>query len=195
MTRGRRASRGLHALRCGAVAAALLGAAACTQRDAEAGTSGGASAGNAGANAAGNAAGNTAGAATAASAAADSAVLYSARTTHSGVYTAEQATRGADVYAGRCVSCHMGMGNHTGDVFRSYWADYTLADMFDFMLTQMPKDNPGSLSSAEYVSVVAYLLQMNGWPAGRLELPTDRRALGLIRVDTSRAPAASPSPR
>ena len=32
---------------------------------------------------------------------------------HQGVYTTEQANRGKDVYAGMCVSCHAGMGNHT----------------------------------------------------------------------------------
>src|SRR5579864_519590 len=32
----------------------------------------------------------------------------------SGLYTTAQAARGKDGYAGMCMSCHAGMGNHTG---------------------------------------------------------------------------------
>ena len=106
-------------------------------------------------------------------------------TTRGGVYTADQAMRGKDVYAGMCVSCHAGMGNHTGPVFRARWGGQNVQDLYRFISENMPKIDPGTLSSDEYVSVVAYLFQLNGMPAGATPLPTDTTVLKAITIDTT----------
>jgi hypothetical protein len=52
----------------------------------------------------------------------------------------------------------------------------------------MPKTEPGSLSKEEYASIVAYLLKLNGMPAGKQPLPADTAALGKIRIDSKKGP-------
>ena len=46
----------------------------------------------------------------------------------------------------------------------------------------MPEGDPGSLSPAQYASVVAYLLQLNGYPAGEAALPTALSALRAMEI-------------
>src|SRR5690242_18774967 len=90
------------------------------------------------------------------------------RSTLSGVYSAEQARRGSDLYAGRCRSCHAA-ASHTGVTFEKLWAGRSLSDLFGFISTQMPKNEPGSLAPEEYVDVLAYLLKLNDMPMGSTE--------------------------
>ena len=105
--------------------------------------------------------------------------------TRLGVYTAEQAAEGYDVYLGMCNSCHAGLGNHSGEVFKVRWGDRSLVDLFDYMAEFMPKSDPGSLSPEDNVRVMAYLLKVNGMPAGKVALPTDRAALEQLWMDTA----------
>jgi mono/diheme cytochrome c family protein len=90
-----------------------------------------------------------------------------------GVYTEEQATRGATVYANSCASCH---GDDLGgegfapplvaEPFVQRWQDGTLADLFTVLKATMPQEKPGSLSDPEYAAIVSFLLQKNHFPAG-----------------------------
>jgi mono/diheme cytochrome c family protein len=107
--------------------------------------------------------------------------------TLTGVYSSSQATQGKDVYEGLCISCHAGMGNHTGPVFRTRWAGHDLQEMYRFISQNMPKNDPGSLAPEDYTAVMAYLLQMNGMPAGKNPLPADTLALKAITFDTAAA--------
>jgi len=106
------------------------------------------------------------------------------RSTQSGVYTAEQALRGRDVYAGMCQSCHTA-ASHTGAVFQNSWGGRPLLDLFAFIVQRMPKNEPGTLSREEYTDVLAYLLKMNQMPDGPTELSTDTTALRAIRIETT----------
>jgi hypothetical protein len=51
----------------------------------------------------------------------------------------------------------------------------------------MPKSAPGTLTRREYTQVTAYLLKMNGMPAGAGELPADSMALTRIRIELKTA--------
>ena len=107
------------------------------------------------------------------------------RTTASGVYTAEQAARGRDMYAMQCKSCHT-PSSHTGVTFAQWWDRKPLSELYLFIMTKMPKNEPGSLQPDEYAELVAYLLKMNEMPAGTDELPADSAALRKIRIETAR---------
>ena len=48
--------------------------------------------------------------------------------------------------------------------------------------TTMPEGNPGSLSSREYVDILAFLLRLNDYPAGEEELPPDSSLLENVRI-------------
>lgn len=104
-----------------------------------------------------------------------------ARATTDGVFTAAQATRGGDVYAGLCQSCHSAE-SHTGAPFRTNWVGKPLGALYAYISSEMPKTEPGSLTEDEYTLVLAYILRMNGMPAGRKALTSDSAALDAILI-------------
>jgi hypothetical protein len=65
------------------------------------------------------------------------------------------------------------------------WAGQTVDDLYGFISTAMPDANPGSLTAEQYADVVAYLLSLNGYPAGESELPTDRDLLRGLRIESA----------
>ncbi|HXD50123.1 MAG TPA: cytochrome c [Gemmatimonadaceae bacterium] len=99
-----------------------------------------------------------------------------------GVYTDEQASRGKDVYAGSCRSCHSPM-SHTGATFNKWWRGKPLSDLFTFVSTRMPKNDPGSMAPEDVADVIAYLLKMNAMPVGPAELPPDADSLKKFRIE------------
>lgn len=111
--------------------------------------------------------------------------------TQAGVYTAQQAARGRNVYAGICSSCHS-TSTHTGAPFFSRWGGQPISELYGLISETMPQMEPASLSKQEYIDVVAYLLQLNRMPAGEKELTADPALLRAIRIDTA---AAAPPDR
>jgi S-disulfanyl-L-cysteine oxidoreductase SoxD len=101
--------------------------------------------------------------------------------TAAGVFTSAQATRGEQTYMSICVSCHP-KGTYTAPAFRQKWNGSALSELYGFVSTSMPKMEPGSLEPEEYAQVIAYLLKINGSPAGKSELSTDVKALRRIRI-------------
>lgn len=116
------------------------------------------------------------------------------RTTMDGVYTTAQATSGSDVFAAQCRSCHTPTA-HTGPPFRNKWYGRTLGELFGYLRREMPKNEPGSMSDDEYAKALAYLLRMNGMPAGDEPLVADSAALHRIRLDSVRAAPSTPGTR
>lgn len=114
-----------------------------------------------------------------------------------GIFTAEQADRGAGVYAQRCGACHGAALNGTGEApaliggeFVSHWDTMTVGDLYDRVRTTMPQNDPQSLTREEYADVLAFLLKNNGFPAG--EKPLDRRSEVLATIGiTAEKPAGS----
>lgn len=109
-------------------------------------------------------------------------------TTWSGVYSAEQAAAGEGVFLDVCAGCHqpdLSGGEDApplvGAPFTAKWHGHAVAELFQFVRRSMPKGEEGSLSSAEYAQLVAYLFQRNGFPAGSALLPDHADALGAIR--------------
>ncbi len=111
----------------------------------------------------------------------------SSRTVWDGVYTAEQATRGAKAYASQCGHCHgdTALGGEgpalTGPLFTANWDGVTLNDLFERIRQTMPADNPGNLSRAELADLVAHMLNISKMPAGTTALPTDAGTLMQIK--------------
>ena len=103
------------------------------------------------------------------------------RSTLQGVYTAAQADKGEDTYYGICVSCHP-RGTYAGDSFKKNWNGRPLSDLYDWVLNKMPKSAPGTLSPAESIQVVAYILRENKMPTGAVALPANAATLGTIRI-------------
>jgi glycine/D-amino acid oxidase-like deaminating enzyme len=98
-----------------------------------------------------------------------------------GVYSQGQARRGADAYRKYCGACHTA-ATHSGEAFQTSWSGRSALELFDYLRTTMPNDNPGRLSRGQYTDVVAYLLQLNGMPAGPRSLSAEPKQLDQIRI-------------
>lgn len=104
-----------------------------------------------------------------------------ARTAWDSVYTAAQAARGDTAFHKICVACHATMQFRGAD-FLAAWDGGTAKELFELMRTQMPLDNPGGLLPDQYAEILAYLLQLNGFPPGDHALPSDAALLKQIRI-------------
>lgn len=99
-------------------------------------------------------------------------------------YTEEQAAAGAEAFAQSCGGCH---GADMIGIFQTY---PTAKSYYDFISVGMPMDQPGSLSPRRYLSIIAWLMQQNGFPAGGTAL-TDSAAV-LNSIIPTDAPGAAP---
>ena len=68
-----------------------------------------------------------------------------------------------------------------GDPFMQRWSAKNVDDLVARMQRSMPPSAPGSLTRAQYVDLVAYLLKANGFPSGFDALGTDSERLRQIR--------------
>ena len=124
---------------------------------------------------------------------AGAAVTSSAQTGSSvleGVYTEEQAKRGEAVSAKLCASCHGPdlSGGEAGPAlvgleFIGNWTNLTVADFFDRVHSTMPADAPGTMTPQQTSDVSAYVLKLNKYPAGKVELSSDLGALKSIKIE------------
>lgn len=96
-------------------------------------------------------------------------------------YTIEQAARGGEWFAAACESCHPTRDMSSAD-FQMKWNGRTALDLYRLISTQMPEPEPGSLSRRTYADIVAYLMRLNGVPAGPLPLTADSTVLGAARL-------------
>jgi mono/diheme cytochrome c family protein len=92
-------------------------------------------------------------------------------------FTAAQAAEGAQVYGQRCAMCHGRQLEGTFEVpaltgrFVANWAGRPLGDLTAYLGRAMPQFAPGTLAEEDNARVVAYVLQVNGYPAGERSLP------------------------
>jgi mono/diheme cytochrome c family protein len=102
------------------------------------------------------------------------------KSVNEGVYTAAQADRGEDTFKNTCTACHE-KERFTGPDLLDHWTGRSLQELFQHMSTTMPEDNPGSLKPQQYADVVAYFLELNGYPEGKAEL--DPAAIKTIKFE------------
>lgn len=108
-----------------------------------------------------------------------------------GAYTEGQAARGDTVYRSYCSSCHE-TSYHTDEQFRFNWFGRTVYDLFKILKTTMPEDNIGGLTDDEYTRVIAYILKLNGFPAGTDSLRADSLEMKAIRIAPALADSVKP---
>lgn len=98
-----------------------------------------------------------------------------------GVYTKAQADRGAAAFDMRCIACH---GDPKfGPSVIDKWDGSPLAELFTFMSTAMPEDNPGSVRPEQCADILAYFIRSRGLPAGEGDLVADVEVLKQIRIE------------
>ena len=126
-------------------------------------------------------------------AAADAPIAQTNSSVWSGVYAPAQADRGKAAYARHCSRCHgddpvNGRNPLSGDRFAEQWESRTLADLFHRIRDTMPPGEAVTVGEADKLDILAYLLQQNGFPAGRAELPSDGDALATIQITGKSGP-------
>jgi len=112
--------------------------------------------------------------------------LQDSKTTLEGVYTQAQADRGQAVFGRICGGCHQQPNLSNADAaplrgnrFLERWREDNLTNLFTTMKTTMPRaagGNPNDRGSTtrlrdnEYVDILAFILQANGFPSSTEEL-------------------------
>ena len=101
-----------------------------------------------------------------------------------GAYTEAQARRGEPLYEQSCAECHGSDLNGVemapgllGSAFLWNWNGLTLGDLFERVRISMPQGAPNSVSRSDKVDILAYMLEVNGFPAGKTELSGRASAL------------------
>ncbi len=122
-----------------------------------------------------------------------------------GYYTIAQANRGRALYGEACASCHgpeltdgaasalagprfareWGPGRSVSDLFG--WGGASVADLHFIIRTTMPQGSAGSLSPEQYLDILAYILQRNGYEAGEWPLSAEEELLRSIPIEWKRA--------
>lgn len=123
-------------------------------------------------------------------------------TSRPALYTEAQAKSGEALYARACASCHgRALTGGTapplaGPGFARSWRDprITLDDLFFVMRTTMPPRQSNALSADERVAVFAFMLSVNGYPAGATPLATNTPALHELGVESAATAVVSAAP-
>src|SRR5580765_4969938 len=110
-----------------------------------------------------------------------------------GVYTEEQAKRGAPMYSEHCASCHgpelmggeMAPPLASGD-FLSGWDGLTVGDLFERIRISMPQNAPGTLSGQQNADILAFMFSANKFPTGATELSNQGMALKAIKFEAKK---------
>jgi mono/diheme cytochrome c family protein len=110
------------------------------------------------------------------------------KTAKDGVYTAAQAKRGEALYKEQCASCHSadlsggGAPQLAGADFIGFWDKTPVSDLVMKIKDSMPASSPGSLNAQQSTDITAYMLQVNKFPAGAADLPSDAAGQKAITI-------------
>jgi mono/diheme cytochrome c family protein len=107
----------------------------------------------------------------------------------SGVYSTAQADRGKQNYEKSCSNCHNSDLNGSvrapslrGDRFMKDWVNESANVLFVKLRDSMPATYPETVSNEIKIDILAYLLQANGFPAGKSDLKLDPKELDDIQI-------------
>jgi mono/diheme cytochrome c family protein len=114
-------------------------------------------------------------------------------------YTDAQADAGQTVFASQCAICHGDkLQGKVGPALAgqqflsvSQFQELTAQFLYKVMSKQMPANAPGTLSKTQYLNVLAYILKVNGYPAGPVQLTADEHELKRIKIEPTGKPQES----
>ena len=104
------------------------------------------------------------------------------------LFTSTQADSGKIKYLTYCAMCHgptlQGRAGPalTGPNFASAKAKFHVSEVFTIVANNMPATSPGTLAHDDYVEIMAFLLQQNGYPAGDKALTFDDATKSKVKL-------------
>lgn len=105
------------------------------------------------------------------------------KTIWDGVFTQQQAARGAASFASNCARCHAADTNGgeegrnlAGKAFWDSFRESTVDHLLDYVSRNMPNGAGGTLNADTYVDLVAFILSRNDLPSGPTELTKESAA-------------------
>ena len=116
-----------------------------------------------------------------------------AKSVWDGVFTKEQADRGAQAYEKACSECHG--KDLTGDGFApaltnpdfsANWNGTTVGDLFERIRISMPPNGPAGVTPDAKADIVAHILSSNKYPDGKEELKPEAAVLKQIAIDAKK---------
>ena len=115
-------------------------------------------------------------------------ILRAQPTVWDGVYTDSQADAGAELYDEHCSRCHGDIFEAadaapplSGPEFRANWQGLTLKDLFE-RIRVMPSFKTSSRDRVTNANILAFLLRINGFPSGEVQLPDRAELLARIKI-------------
>ena len=104
------------------------------------------------------------------------------------LYTKAQAESGKQKFLENCAQCHgptlAGRAGPAlkGPNFASVKAKFHVSDIFTILSQNMPATEPGSLAHQDYVEIMAFLLQQNGYPDGNTPLTFEEAKESKVKL-------------
>lgn len=104
------------------------------------------------------------------------------------LYTDTQADAGKQVFLSNCAVCHgpnlEGRSGPTlkGPAFATPQAHFSVGDIFKIVSQNMPAPAPGTLPHDDYVNVMSFLLQQNGYPSGTTPLTFESAGKSRVKL-------------
>jgi mono/diheme cytochrome c family protein len=110
-----------------------------------------------------------------------------------GWFPLSQVEAGEEAYTRSCAACHgrdlAGIPGAApslrGSALMGSWGDRTVSALFNYIRSNMPAGNAGSLSGEAYIDITAYILAQNDFPVGGEE----RLVVGSSRLNQLRIAA------
>lgn len=119
--------------------------------------------------------------------------VQSGSSTWSGVYSDEQAKRGALAYGQHCTECHLedlaGDGFAPalkGPEFMNNWNGLTVGDLYERIRISMPPGDPTAVTAKDKADIIAHMLKSNGFPAGKTEVAAQTEPLKAIKFEATK---------
>jgi mono/diheme cytochrome c family protein len=99
-------------------------------------------------------------------------------------FTTQQANAGGDAFRTNCAPCHGAtLQGGDGPALAGEGAAIltrSVGSVYAFISENMPRNEPGTLPAAQYLSIVAFIARSNGFTAGPTPLPADPEVLNGI---------------
>jgi ubiquinol-cytochrome c reductase cytochrome c subunit len=122
------------------------------------------------------------------------ALFTTSATAETSSQVSSMVSEGQKLLAANCAGCHgdKAEGGNAGPTlsgpdFTNGYKDGNASALYNKISMDMPSSAPGSLTPEQYADVMAYVLNVNKYPAGQAEIPKDGAGLKTVKMAAPKA--------